>query len=582
MRKRLGNLDLESKIESFDFLLQEGHLTQQEYDESVAKLKKEYEQSTTTSEKEYGDSNNNTEDNTTRSKAKSKKEKSKKTTISKNQNNDNASCDDLQTEVDRLRKQLSERKGVNNKQKSKRIAKIKAILTRQEKTKKKASSKKANTEKANTKKATSEKQETQAQTKAKVVKEKETTKKESAKKGIKVVEGEAVRQFSVIRSYAVRFKNLMGKNLQADDTEILNFYKKIKNDNVSGRFSKKSPQFSIAEKIYLYLGNYKSGTFGDGMAQADVDLIKEVAKSEYLPLTIQYIKKYINLSANKNATKEKQDGLLKLMNGAKKRGAIKTTDISYTQFEKYRKNLESGKLEFDEQLRGFIGKLSGFVSGLQGLGMIDDEYSQKKKDDTEDVDYNEAPPSVMTTSEMLARGSEIYEFTGKFKELMGEPGKGFDVMIYGKPGNGKSTFALQLAEYIGERYADVLYVSSEQYDTASLKQNIAMNGIDTDYIFWTDALNRKDVSKYDFVVIDSINNLDLDIEAFKDLKNKNRNTSFILIFQVTKDGNFKGSQEWEHEVDMVVHVEKGVAEIEKNRFQGDELGRINVWNKKKK
>ncbi|PZR31615.1 MAG: hypothetical protein DI538_20760, partial [Azospira oryzae] len=44
------------------------------------------------------------------------------------------------------------------------------------------------------------------------------------------------------------------------------------------------------------------------------------------------------------------------------------------------------------------------------------------------------------------------------------------------------------------------------------------------------------------------------------------NTSFILILQHTKAGNYKGGKDWEHEIEIAGEVEKGVITIYRNRY----------------
>ena len=50
----------------------------------------------------------------------------------------------------------------------------------------------------------------------------------------------------------------------------------------------------------------------------------------------------------------------------------------------------------------------------------------------------------------------------------------------------------------------------------------------------------------------------------------NKDKSYVYIFQSTKDGNFRGSQEFEHDVDTSILVENMIAVARKNRFGGKE------------
>src|SRR5690606_19467839 len=71
--------------------------------------------------------------------------------------------------------------------------------------------------------------------------------------------------------------------------------------------------------------------------------------------------------------------------------------------------------------------------------------------------------------------------------------------------------------------------------------------------------------KYKFVFIDMINDYinkqGISPQAFKDRFIKGfPNTSFILVFEVTKGGDFKGDQGWTHIVDAIVTVENFLME----------------------
>jgi hypothetical protein len=81
-----------------------------------------------------------------------------------------------------------------------------------------------------------------------------------------------------------------------------------------------------------------------------------------------------------------------------------------------------------------------------------------------------------------------------------------------------------------------------------------------------------DLSPYEFIFLDSVNKLGLSARDLEKLKSENKGKSFIYIFQATKAGKFKGNNEFQHDVDVVIEVpEKGKA-IQFGRFnQGGEL-----------
>jgi hypothetical protein len=69
-----------------------------------------------------------------------------------------------------------------------------------------------------------------------------------------------------------------------------------------------------------------------------------------------------------------------------------------------------------------------------------------------------------------------------------------------------------------------------------------------------------------------VNKLGLSSQNLDVLRKSNPGKSFIFVFQTTKDGNFRGKNEFQHDVDIVIEVaEKGKA-IQFGRYnQGGEM-----------
>jgi len=80
------------------------------------------------------------------------------------------------------------------------------------------------------------------------------------------------------------------------------------------------------------------------------------------------------------------------------------------------------------------------------------------------------------------------------------------------------------------------------------------------------------LSKYDFIFLDSVNKLGLQPEDLTKLKAQYPGKSFIYVFQSNKDGNFRGENSFQHDVDVVIEVpEKGRA-VQFGKFnQGGEI-----------
>lgn len=164
---------------------------------------------------------------------------------------------------------------------------------------------------------------------------------------------------------------------------------------------------------------------------------------------------------------------------------------------------------------------------------------------------------------------ETYPYTGKWKEFFGLPAKPHSCIIYGLPGAGKSTFSFQYADFLST-IGNVLYIAAEEGFGGTLNEKIQR--LTQNYFDFSD---RKDFEgivqvlkskKYDFVFIDSVNYSNLEVEDLEKLKEMFPNTSFITIFQATKGGDFRGSQQYAHNADIIIRIEDGKAINQKNRF----------------
>jgi hypothetical protein len=186
---------------------------------------------------------------------------------------------------------------------------------------------------------------------------------------------------------------------------------------------------------------------------------------------------------------------------------------------------------------------------------------------------------IMSARELSKKTFQEYDFKGKYLALMGKPSEGFRMMLHGRPGGGKTTFLLQFAKYLCNNFGNVLYVSKEEFGSSTLTQKINkyLKPIPHNIDF-AENLQGIDLKGYNFVVLDSINDLGMDLKAFKELKAKYPKTAFILILQCTKAGTFKGGKEWEHEVEIGAEIkEAGVISVYKNRF--DVKGELNFFGK---
>ncbi len=201
-------------------------------------------------------------------------------------------------------------------------------------------------------------------------------------------------------------------------------------------------------------------------------------------------------------------------------------------------------------------------------------YSDAKKGA---CSHNKGLNGVLTAEEMANRKFEVLNFSSPWITLIGKPAKNFTMMLHGEPGAGKTTLLLKFAKYLANTFGKVLYVSSEEFSASTMtdKINLLLNPFPPNLEF---AANLKDpiLSNYNFIILDSVNDLGLKLQDYKDLRDKHPNTCFILILQHTKAGNYKGGKDWEHEIEIAGEVENGVITIYRNRY--GVKGSMNFFN----
>ncbi|MEA5462045.1 hypothetical protein VB796_23440 [Arcicella sp. LKC2W] len=188
------------------------------------------------------------------------------------------------------------------------------------------------------------------------------------------------------------------------------------------------------------------------------------------------------------------------------------------------------------------------------------------------VPFEEVSSQKATSLESLkSKKFKTLPFSGKLKDLMGTPEANFCMMVYGKPGQGKSYFTLELSEYLAHHFGTVLFNSSEEGSSLSLQNKI--NHFDMENIYLGDAKDIDSLqylltqSPYKFVVIDSINHMSITPEDLRKLRGLHPDKGFICILQSTKSGDFKGGNEFEHDADISIKIDKRVAECKKTRYQ---------------
>jgi hypothetical protein len=178
---------------------------------------------------------------------------------------------------------------------------------------------------------------------------------------------------------------------------------------------------------------------------------------------------------------------------------------------------------------------------------------------------------LISSESLLQNDYDVYPFDGKYLELIGEPTTPFACIIFGLPKSGKSIFSIQFADYLGSNFGRVLYIASEEGFSPTLQKKVKdfvkdSSNLDFAPFKTYEEIIANDLSPYSFVFIDSLNFAKITVEQLEMLKTDYPAISFITIMQSTKGGNFRGSQEFAHNCDVIVTIQNGIA-TQKGRFQ---------------
>lgn len=204
---------------------------------------------------------------------------------------------------------------------------------------------------------------------------------------------------------------------------------------------------------------------------------------------------------------------------------------------------------------------------------IDESYTKakKKKMDLSGINNSSQQVNVMSSTDFTNLQFNALGFTGKWLDFIGDPAPGFTAMVFGMPKMGKSYLCVDFAGYLARNHGKVLYVAKEEKLDATLQKKLKDKDVANENLFVADAL-PKDLSPYEFIFLDSVNKLGLTPKDLDALKASNKGKSFIYIFQATKGGKFKGNNEFQHDVDVVIEVPEQGKAVQFGRFnQGGEL-----------
>jgi adenosyl cobinamide kinase/adenosyl cobinamide phosphate guanylyltransferase len=175
----------------------------------------------------------------------------------------------------------------------------------------------------------------------------------------------------------------------------------------------------------------------------------------------------------------------------------------------------------------------------------------------------------------------LFEFDGTWKSILGQPSRGGFWIIIGPEKNGKTTFALKLADYLS-KHEKVLYVSAEEGLDKEFKEAVMRARIDphnknllfTEYIELSE-LEEKTAKRHapKIAIIDNITVYvnELKNGALRKLQIDHPNTTFIFLAHEEKNEPYTATAKLCKKLaKIIVHI-KGLTAFISGRCPGGEI-----------
>jgi hypothetical protein len=365
--------------------------------------------------------------------------------------------------------------------------------------------------------------------------------------------------------------------------QILSFIKQLQKAIIERRIrkvSKYAKQIEFIQDNLLKFYNSMKSTGTLEISAKLLPLLTEIGGSEKVRLSINYMKRFVGIHG-KNITKEKAKQLFNLIVDAIQKGKISKTD---PYIKKINEVLASLKHFYEvskrnETLEVHEAVLNGLEGALSGIGCVECGTKKKcKKLSLNGLSGSEEKDEPIKTENTVMNSMDFSElkfdtigFMGKWKDLIGDPSEGFTAMVFGKPKMGKSYFSIDWAGYLARNHGKTLYVAKEEMLDKTLQLKIREKKVEHPELFFSDYL-IEDLTPYQYIFLDSVTSLKLTPEDLRALETNNPGKSFIYVFQVNKAGSARGTNEFLHNVDIVVEIPERGKAVQFGRFnQGGEM-----------
>ncbi len=380
----------------------------------------------------------------------------------------------------------------------------------------------------------------------------------------------------------VRFiKRFVGfHNRVKSPNAVLVFIKGLQRAIVQKLIRKTSPFAKEIEMIQDKLVKAYNKMKGDesfSINGKDLGRLVAIAGGEQVYPSISVIKRFVGLQDN--ADEKKINAFIKYIDNLFKSKKLTKNDPYVDKVKAIYKSIKNRKGDKIPIGKAELNGLEGVISACgctHDLGKIYNtkgrrlrQCRSKKYSDAARgaCSHNKGLSGVLTAEEMANRKLDLLPFYSFWETVFGRPSKNFTAMFHGEPHHGKTILLLKFANFLAANFGRVLYVSSEEFasPTMSAKVKEFVNPL-SERLHFAENLNDPELSNYDFVILDSVNDLGLKLNQYKELRKQYPETAFIFILQHTKSGEFRGGKDWEHLAEIVGEIHRGAVTITKNRY----------------
>ncbi|MCR9171907.1 MAG: hypothetical protein NXI10_05415 [bacterium] len=314
-------------------------------------------------------------------------------------------------------------------------------------------------------------------------------------------------------------------------------------------------------KLHAQFDNDSQQIAPDISEKTRVKFLKVLGKEIEL-MSVKLIKSYIGIQG-RIVENVKASRLLTRIESAITKKKITKRDPYWSEIEQIVSNLKTfvkknpnhGVLEIEERtLNGLQGIVdcncasSEIISGLPeklDIQQITQDY-QSDKSAADDR-------FLMNSMDFSKVKFQTVGLKGKWRDFIGDPEIGFRAMTFGQPKMGKSYLMIEFAGYLASNHGTVLYAAKEEGKSKTLKMKLHDTKSKHPNMSVSNYLPAN-LGDYDYVFLDSVTRFGLTPDQLAALNAKYPNTAFIEIHQVTKDGKARGTNEYVHDVDIVIEV----------------------------